>query len=260
MKKIILILSACLAVPALYAQSTTTTTTVTTTTEAPPSPAVNTNATGQDDHDGDASDKRDFKRGYIGARAMATLSSWKVTNPDKSSVSTDFLVGFGGGGVVGVNFSKHVGLQLEVLYSELAQKYVDNSGVARNLKLSYVNVPLLLVLNTNVSKVVNLNVCGGPQVGFNTGSSFTTENSNSSDVDTVHAVLAVKTGDVGIAYGIGLDFMLCPSLKLSVGYRGVQGLIDVSDKSENTTTNDYYILDRAHVNTYSGYAGLAFCF
>jgi opacity protein-like surface antigen len=255
MKKIILLLFACSIVPAVYSQSSTTVTTTTTTTT--PEETVVTQKT-ESDHDAAS---KGYKCGYIGARGLATLSSWRVQNLDKSTVSTDFVVGFGGGGIAGVNFSKHVGLQLEVLYSELAQKYKDNSGVSRNLKLNYLNIPLLLMLNTDVSRVVNLNVCAGPQVGINTGSSFKTESANSSDmVDTVHAVLAVKAGDIGIAYGIGLDFMLSPSLKLSLGYRGVQGLVDVSDNSKNATTNDYYILDRAHVNTYSGYAGLAVCF
>jgi hypothetical protein len=37
-------------------------------------------------------------------------------------------------------------------------------------------------------------------------------------------------------------------------------LVDISDKNNNSTTNDYYILDRAHVKTYSGYLGLGFMF
>lgn len=254
MKKVILILSAWLVLPNLYGQSTTTTTTTTTT------PAPQTSAAPAQDNAGDNS-SRDFKKGYLGVRALATMTSLRVKNIDNSTVATDFIVGYGGGGVIGVNFNKHVGTQLEVLYSALAQKYKDNSGITRKLNVNYLNIPLLLVLNTDASRGVNLNVCAGPQVGINTGSSVKTESSNSSDgVDTVHAVLAVKAGDFGFAYGVGLDFLLGQSLKLSLGYRGVQGLIDISDNSKNTTTNDYYILDRAHVNTYSGYAGLAFTF
>jgi len=255
MKKLIIILSAWLILPNAYSQSTTTTTTTTTTPAAEPAPQ----SVSQDqDHHKSSSD---FKKGYIGVRALATLSSLRVRNIDNSTVATDFIVGYGGGGVLGMNFNQHIGAQLELLYSALAQKYKDNSGITRKLNVSYVNVPLLLMLNTDASRGVNLNVCAGPQVGINTGSSVKTESENSSDaIDTVHAVLAVKTGDIGFAYGIGLDFLLGPSLKLSIGYRGVQGLVDISDNSKNATTNDYYILDRAHVNTYSGYAGLAVLF
>lgn len=255
MKKLIYILSVWLVGNGAFAQSTTTTTTTTTTNDDKVA-VVNTDKH-DDDHD---THMRDFKRGYIGGRAMATLSDWKLKSSDNSTLSTDFVVGFGGGGVVGVNFSRHFATQLEVLYSELAQKYKDNSGIEHNMKLSYINVPLLLVLNTDVSRVVNLNVCAGPQLGINTGSSFKSESFNSENGDTVHAVLAVKPGDIGFAYGIGLDFALCPNLKLNIGYRGVQGLVDISDNSKNATTNDYYILDRAHVNTYSGYAGLTVLF
>ncbi|CAN5527586.1 hypothetical protein BH11BAC1_BH11BAC1_25440 [soil metagenome] len=256
MKKLFLILAVSFILPNVNGQSTTTTTT-TTTSESTATPAPE--ATSTPAQEGNSA-TNEFKRGYFGARALVTLTSLRVKSIDNSTIATDFIVGYGGGGVIGVNFSKNLGLQAEVLYSMLAQKYKDNDQIERNLKISYLNIPLLFVLNTDVSRVVNLNVCAGPQLGINTGSSLKTESSNSDNADTVHAVLAVKTADFGFAYGIGVDFMLAPSLKLSIGYRGVQGLVDVSDKSKNTTNNDYYILDRAHVNTYSGYAGLAICF
>ncbi|MEO8087312.1 MAG: porin family protein [Bacteroidota bacterium] len=254
MKKLFLILAASFILPNVNGQSTTTTTT---TTEPGTTPATEASSTPVQES---SSAKHEYKKGYLGVRALATLTSLRVRSIDNSTIATDFIVGYGGGGVIGFNFSKNIGVQAEILYSMLAQKYKDKSEIERNLKISYLNIPLLLVLNTDVSRVVNLNVCVGPQLGINTGSSLNSESSTPENADTVHAVLAVKTADFGFAYGIGVDFMIAPSLKLSIGYRGVQGLIDVSDKSENTTNNDYYILDRAHVNTYSGYAGLAFCF
>lgn len=251
MKKLILILATSFVLPNVYGQTTTTTTTTTT----DPATAPATEAAAEN-----GSPKPEFKKGYVGVRALATFTSIRIKNIDNSTIATDFIVGYGGGAVVGMNFTKNIGLQAEVLYTMLAQKYKDNNNIERSLKVNYVNIPLLFTLNTDVSRVVNLNVCAGPQLGINTGSSLKAESSNSENPDTVHAVLSVKAGDVGFAYGIGVDFMLAPSLKLSVGYRGVQGLIDVSDKSKSATTNEYYILDRAHVNTYSAYAGLALCF
>ena len=54
--------------------------------------------------------------------------------------------------------------------------------------------------------------------------------------------------------------MIGDAVKLSLGFRGVRGLVDISDDSQNITTDEYYVLDRAKVNTYSGYAGVALCF
>jgi hypothetical protein len=255
MKKVILILSAWLILPAAFGQSTTTTTTITTTTS---SPVEGIAQTGSDDDD---ERRREFRRGYIGARALASFASFDVRTIDNNVVVADIILGYGGGAVVGVNLSPHFALQAEILYSELAQKYKDDNGISRNLKLNYINVPLLVLVNSNVTKPVNLNIGAGPQIGINTGSSVKTEAVNESDMtDTVHAALAVKSGDIGIAYGAGLDFLLSPALKFSIGYRGVRGLVDISDDSNTTTTKDYYILDRAHVNTHSAYAGLSVCF
>jgi hypothetical protein len=70
----------------------------------------------------------------------------------------------------------------------------------------------------------------------------------------------VKSGDFGFAYGAGLDFSLGGYTSLGVGFRGVYGLVDISDNSHSTATDDYYVLDRTHVKTYSGYIGLSFGF
>jgi hypothetical protein len=200
--------------------------------------------------------EREFPSVILGIRYMPTFTSLNYHHSEDGTVSTSFVLGHGFGGLVGVNFTDHIGLQAEAIYLALAQKYTSNE-VEHTVKLSYVNVPLLFVLNTGYSRPVNFNVCVGPQVGINTGSKI--ETSGNHEGDTLQAVLAVKPADLGIAYGAGFDFGP-PNFKISIGFRGVYGLIDVSDNSNNITTDQYYVLDRAHVKTYSGYIGLAFGF
>lgn len=245
MKKILIAMMVLWGFNTSYGQTTTTTTTTTA--------ADQQAATTADDSDSD------FKRGYIGARGLMTFTSLKVKGVGNGAVETSYKAGYGGGGVIGVNLSKNFGLQLEVLYSSLSQSFKDESGFEREFTVNYINLPLLLMLNTDVTKGLNLNVAIGPQLGLNTGSSIDKMDAGAG-VDSVNAVLAVKSGDIGFAYGAGLDFMLGEVVKLSIGFRGVRGLVDISDNSQNITTNEYYVLDRAHVNTYSGYAGVAFCF
>jgi len=208
----------------------------------------------KDDYDDDVPENGSF---LVGFRWMPTFSNFDLHNPEGGVLETSFEMGNGFGALVGTNFSNHVGLQAELIYTELAQKYRDNS-LDYKVKLRYVNVPLMLVFNTNYSKAVNLNICAGPQVSFNTGSDI--EASGVGEGDSVHAVLAVKPADLGFAYGAGLDFGLSSAVKLSVGYRGVIGLIDISDDNENIATDQYYILQRSHMNTYAGYLGLTFGF
>jgi len=193
----------------------------------------------------------------LGVRYMPTFSTFDLHKSEGGPVETTFVLGHGFGGLIGVT-GEHIGLQTEVIYSQLAQKFRDGD-LDREVKLNYVNVPVMLVLNTGVSSGVNLNICAGPQFGFNTGSSITTSGT-SSEGDTVHAVLKVKPADVGFAYGAGLDFRLAPMTRLSLGYRGVIGLVDISDKSQNLTNSEFFVLDRSHVRTYAGYIGLTFLF
>jgi hypothetical protein len=193
--------------------------------------------------------------GIFGVRFMPTLTSLQYSE-NQGVVETSFILGYGAGLLLGTNFNDNVGLQGELIFSQLAQKYKTGGDIERKVKLNYINVPLLLSLNTGIHNPVNLNFVIGPQLGLNTGSSV--EVNNGTEADTVHAVLAVKRGDIGFAYGVGVDFG--SEVKFSVGFRGVYGLVDISDRSRNITTSEYYILDRAHVRTYSGYVGLSFLF
>jgi len=193
--------------------------------------------------------------GIFGVRFMPTITSLQFSE-SQGVVETSFVMGYGAGVLLGRNFNDHVGLQGEILYSQLAQKYKTSDDVEHKVKLSYINVPLLLSLNSGIRDPVNFNFVIGPQLGLNTGSSIDVDNGG--EADTVHAVLAVKRGDIGFAYGAGVDFG--SEVKFSVGFRGVYGLVDISDQSQSVTTNEYYVLDRSHVKTYSLYAGLSFLF
>jgi hypothetical protein len=199
-----------------------------------------------------------FKSGEFGLRFMPTFSTFDLRSYDGKTVHGDMTMSYGYGGMLGIN-SKHVGLQLEVIYNELSQKYKDQD-LERRIDINYLNIPLLLTLNTDKSKPVNFGIAAGPQLGINVGSKVTT--SGNSSTDTLHAAVALKQADVGFAYGAGFDFALnkMRTIKLNLGFRGVYGLVDISDKSKTRTTNSYYILDRTNVETYSGYLGLSFVF
>lgn len=197
--------------------------------------------------------------GEIGVRFMPTFSSFDTQTSGDGLIEGEFVVGPGFGAFIGFGITDHVGIQGEFIYTTLAQKYEDES-LERKIKISYVNIPLLLSINTGKSEAVNFNVVVGPQIGFNVGSSIETE--GNSETDTLTAVLAVKKSDLGLAYGAGLDFGLneARTLRLGIGFRGVYGLLDISDRSNNITTDSYYVLDRTKIKTYSGYIGLSVLF
>lgn len=227
----------------LAQEETKTSTTVTTTVES----EVDEKSTRSDD----------FPVFYIGFRFMPTFTSFDYNEVDNSTVKAQAVVGYGWGGFFGFNFTNHFAIQAEVLYSPLVQEFKEADRVNR-VKIDYINIPLLLRFNTGYSKPVNFNVVFGPQLGINVGSSIDTENSG--PTQTVEAKLAVKTGDLGVAYGAGLDFSLGGHAKLGIGFRGVYGLVDISDDSNTQTTEEYYVIDKTNVKSYAGYVGLSFGF
>lgn len=199
-----------------------------------------------------------FHSGIFGIRFMPTISSIKVQNSDGAGVTGNAVVKYGYGALLGFSLNNHVGMQVEVLYNTLSQKYADHT-FNREININYVQVPLLLSLNTNRIKMVNLNFVVGPQWGINVGSSVNTTgvgNGNSN----MQAVLSVKKNDFAIAYGAGLDFAINPArtIRIDLGFRGTMGIMDASDRTKTLGINEYYILREKQMQSYAGYIGLTF--
>lgn len=199
------------------------------------------------------------QKAEFGLRFMPTVSSFDVQSSSGGKIKGEATLGFGFGALLGFNFNKHIGIQGELIYSSLAQKYNERE-LERRVNLKYVNIPLLLTLNTGKNNPVNFNIVAGPQIGIRVGSSLVTSGDNGTDEPD--AILATKKGDVGFAYGAGLDFGLntARTIRLGIGYRGVLGLFDISDNSNTITTDSYYLLDRSHIKTNAAYVGLSLLF
>lgn len=202
--------------------------------------------------------KANAQSAEFGLRFMPTVSSFEMTSSSGGTVKGQVTLGYGVGALLGFNFSDRVGVQGEVIYSSITQRYKE-ADVERKVNLKYINIPLLLSLNTNKSGPVNFNLVAGPQIGISVGSDVST---SGGDGTSSQALVTVKKGDLGLAYGAGVDFALSPSgaFRLGLGFRGVYGMFDISDNNTSTTTNSYYILDRTHLKTYSLYTGISLLF
>ncbi len=199
------------------------------------------------------------QKGVVGFRFMPTVSAVEIKTSTGNSVSAEGKLGFGIGGFLGYGFNDYIGVQAEVIYSSLSQKYTEQDR-EQEINLKYLNIPLLLSLNSGKSKLVNFNLVGGPQIGLSVGSKLTfTDNGTSAEPDPV---LSVKKGDLGFAYGAGVDFGINAdrTWRLGLGYRGVSGLFDISENSKTLSTENYYLLDKSKVQTHAGYLGISFLF
>jgi hypothetical protein len=227
----------------LSAQDTTTTrTTTTTTTEV----------------DTDQKEDREMKHGEFGLHFIPMITTLEFNTSGGEVVRGDATLGMGYGGKIGLNFSPYVGILGEVNYDAITQRYKDQD-IEREVHINYLNIPVLLVISSDKTLPVMLNVHVGPQFGLNLGADMTS--SGTSETDTVHAVIAVKEGDVGVAYGAGLGFMLIPdknSLRLDLGFRGMYGLVDM--RGDETGPNTYNVLVKASRKAYGGYLGLTVLF
>ncbi len=197
----------------------------------------------------------DLRHLELGFRLMPTFSAFDMQTSSGGTIKGEVTLGYGIGGMIAFNFTNHMGIQGEVIYNSLSQKYVDE-GLERRIKVNYVNIPLMFSLNTNKTKMVNLNAVLGPQLGLNIGSSV------SSSSDTLTTVLKVKKSDFGFAYGAGVEIALndLRTVRLDMGFRGVYGLINISNTQDPSETGSYYILKQANVRTSSVYLGLSLLF
>lgn len=209
--------------------------------------------------DDKSDDSRNWKKGEFGIRFMPTFSGLTLNTGNGGTTKGTANLGFGVGAFFAYNFTTHMGVQLEGIYSSFSQKYSEKD-VEREVTLKYFNIPLLFSLNTGISKLVNLNLVVGPQMGVSVGSRI--QSKGSGDSTLIDPVLAVRKGDVGFAYGAGIDFGLNEkrTIRLSLGYRGVFGLFDISDNSRTKSTDNYYVLDRTKIKTNAAYAGLSIRF
>jgi opacity protein-like surface antigen len=196
--------------------------------------------------------------GQFGLRFMPTFSKFDIKTSTGGTIKGEGTFGLGFGAFLGYSFSEYIGVQGEVIYSSYSQKYRELE-IEREVKLKYVNIPLLLTLNTGKSRAVNLNVVAGPQIGISVGSDlFTTGDDGTGS----QGVLSVKKGDLGFAYGAGLDFGINPArnIRLGIGYRGVVGVFDISDNNSTIETNSFYVLEKSRVKVDAAYIGLSFVF
>jgi len=195
----------------------------------------------------------------FGVRLMPTVSSFKMKSSSGGSIKGEATLGFGVGALLGFKLSDHASLHVEAIYNSLNQNFEDQVE-SRKINLRYFNIPLLFSLHTGKLKTVNFNVVAGPQLGISAGSSITTSENNNPDAN--EPILSVKNGDLGFAYGAGVDIALDSDkkIRLGIGYRGVMGLIDISDQSNTIITDSYYILEKTTIKTHSVYVGLSILF
>src|SRR5688572_23444091 len=126
-----------------------------------PAPAPAPAATADDTHD----DKAPLRKTEFGIRYYPTFSALRVRTYNGETVNGTLTMSHGFGVFLAHNFNRHVGLVLEVDYNQISQTYKDRN-LDRRVNLAYLNIPVLLSLNTDKTHWVNWNFVAGPQFGL----------------------------------------------------------------------------------------------
>lgn len=149
----------------------------------------------------------------IGAKAGAN-----ITGLNGVQFEQGFNFGYHAGGFAEIMFSKNMGIQPEVLWSQTSLTPASSFDALRpdlanlsTIKLSYINIPILLTLKP--VKLISFQV--GPQFGIlrDKNQSF-----------TGNAASAFKSGDLSLLGGIQLNL-----LKIRLYGRYAIGLTDIKD-------------------------------
>jgi hypothetical protein len=205
------------------------------------------------------SDRPELRKGEFGVRYMACYSSLELKTFYGDIIQGDVTMSNGFGAILAGNFSKNIGIQAEVSYLAISQKYKDQN-LERKVDVSYLNIPIMLSINTDKTRMLNLNFVAGPQFGINVGSS--TQTAGTENSGTLHGVVVAKGTDIGIAYGTGLEISLnrMHTFRLDFGYRGFYGLADVSTNQSSNKPDTYNVIVRGSRMTQAAYVGLTLCF
>jgi len=153
---------------------------------------------------------------HLGVKAGANLG--KI---DGQSFKDEFNLGYQLGGFAEIDFTKGIGIQPEVLFSQTNTTVTDEplSGLksGEKINLNYLNVPILLRLNP--SKLLTFHV--GPQFSILTNNHKTTAG---------NVVDAFKGGDFAMVAGAQVNL---GALKIYGRYNiGLSNINDVGDKEK----------------------------
>jgi len=155
-----------------------------------------------------------IKAGYNSSLGIHDLGSITNGSYNLNSARAEMSNGFQAGVFARLGFNK-VYFQPELLYTMGKKDYkmsvtdANGSGTFdKNVKVSTVDVPLLLGYKVLDLKLVNLRVFAGPKLRFNAGSTLDFNNVTGGNFNTADLQRDVKAAQLGLEAGFGVDVLM----------------------------------------------------
>jgi hypothetical protein len=181
-----------------------------------------------------------IKAGYNSSLGLNDLGSITNGSYNLKSAKAELSNGFQAGVFARLGFNK-VYFQPELLYTMGKKDYTmsvtdANGSVSgtfdKNVKVSTVDVPLLLGYKVLDLKLANVRVFAGPKLRFNAGSTLDFNNVTGGGFNTADLQKDVKAAQLGLEAGFGVDVLM-----LSLDFR-YQVINDMYQTKLNTVTID----------------------
>lgn len=157
----------------------------------------------------------------MGRLEFGIKGGFSYSNFTDANFDTDPLEGFNGGLTMAFKINNNLLIQQDFLYSTSGAKVLGGPLGAQDIKLSYINVPILLKYRTNFGLFVE----AGPQVSMKIDEKVA--NFNGADF--------AKKIDFGVAGGIGYQ----SKIGLGIGARYVYGIEKVLNSPIANVTPDF---------------------
>ncbi len=163
---------------------------------------------------------------------LGGLTSSKVTvSGDQISVTLDSRTGFAGGLASHTSLGGQLGLEVDALYAQKGFK-ISDGGDSAELKLGYIDVPVLLRYQFNQSKTSPFILAGGTasfKASCDVGGTSGGVSASASCKDVTGD--DQKSVDVGLTVGGGVDFN-----RFTIQARYTIGLTDILDDGDASVT------------------------
>lgn len=158
-----------------------------------------------------------YSQAQIKYGVKAGANFYKVTGEEDFEASRKTKVGLAGGAFVNFSLSETFSVQPELLYSQEGNKQKEGDESA-NLKLNYINIPVLLQYNASGFYGET-----GPQVGFLTSAKIKYEMGG--EEETTDVKDAFKS--INFSWAVGLGYRLSNGLGIGARYNiGISNIVD----------------------------------
>jgi len=156
-----------------------------------------------------------FTSDFTGAGVKVGLNMSSINDDDIDIIvgtgfDTKTRMGFTGGGFAEYSFIPEFSMEAEVLLSMKGSKMENEAGDEYELKLTYIEIPILVKLNFPMEGKLSPNFYAGPALGFLLSAKGPYPNEEDEEVieEDVDIKDYMNTIDYGVVMGVGFEYQM----------------------------------------------------